>query len=102
MEIHSLPPEHLIRFIERIRKFDFDKYETYLHSVFLNTLSELGEFVPCEGAIVLVDDPMMKRTTPTENELVYVAGFGSGCQFLLGKRVLILRGLRRRLFQVRF
>ncbi|MFH1017370.1 MAG: sensor domain-containing diguanylate cyclase [Pseudomonadota bacterium] len=93
MEIHSLPPEHLLRFIERMRKFDFEQYEKYLHSVFQNTLSELGEFVPCDAAIVLLDDPMMKRSTATENELVYVAGFGGDSQFVLGKRIPATSGL---------
>lgn len=93
MEIFSLTPEKLIPFIDRIRKFDIERYEDYLHSILLSTLSELADFVPSEGGLVLVDDPLQKRENRTERELTYLAAFGRGTAGVIGKRVQASAGL---------
>ncbi len=93
MDIVSLPPDQLIPLIDRVRKFEIDRYEVYLHSLILNVMSELGEFVPSEGGMVLIDDPLRKRDSKKENELVYAAAFGRGTEHLPGKRISASQGI---------
>ncbi len=93
MEIFSLPPEKLVQFIDRIRKFDVDRYEAYLHTLFLNVLSELAEFVPSEGIMVLIDNPVQKREGRPEKELTYVTALGKNAASLIGKKTLATAGV---------
>jgi diguanylate cyclase (GGDEF)-like protein len=93
MDLHSLPPDRLIHFIVRTRKFDVDRYEDYLHSLLLSVLSELNEFVPSEGVLVLLDDPIQKRDSKAERELTYVATSGKNTASLIGKKSLTTAGI---------
>ncbi|MFH1262197.1 MAG: sensor domain-containing diguanylate cyclase [Pseudomonadota bacterium] len=93
MDFHTLPPERLIHFIVRTRKFDVERYEDYLHSLLLNVLSDLNEFVPSEGILMLVDDPIRKREGKGERELTYVAVSGKNSASLLGKRMAATSGV---------
>ncbi|HLG20308.1 MAG TPA: sensor domain-containing diguanylate cyclase, partial [Bdellovibrionota bacterium] len=93
MEIHSLPPEGLTRFIDRIRKFEIDRYEDYLHTLLLRILSELGEFVPTEGSMILADEPTRKHEGKSVGDLVYVAASGKNASQLVGKKVSATSGI---------
>lgn len=93
MEIHALPPEQLGHFIERVRKFGIDRYEAYLHSLITNIISELEEFIPSDGAMVLIDNPAHKSHSVQENELVYIASCGPKSKEVLGKKIPVSGGL---------
>lgn len=93
MDLHILPPEKLIHFIVRTRKFDVDRYESYLHSLLLSVLSELNEFVPSEGTLVLIDDPIQKREGKVEKDLTYAASSGKNTASVIGKHIPTTSGV---------
>ncbi len=94
MDIHSLPPKDLVRFIQRIRKFEIDEHETYLHGLLVNILSEIVEFVPSEGSVILIDQPLEKHSSSkAQKELTYVAAFGPQTQSLIGRSVTSTSGI---------
>jgi len=93
VEIHTLPQAALEPFLERKKAaLAFDttiEFAEYLRRV----LSLVAEFVPCEAASILLDDPRTKVTHPDQNLLTFVAAYGTRSAGLVGKQARLDRGI---------
>ncbi len=87
MDKFLLPSDHLMLFLDRLRKPDPAVDEAALADIFLNVLSELNEFIPSETVLVLIDDPTPPKESGTPRDLYYVAGMGEKVAQLQGKKM---------------
>jgi diguanylate cyclase (GGDEF)-like protein len=93
VEIHTLPQAELEPFLDRKKAaLAFDttiEFAEYLRRV----LSLVAEFVPCEAASILLDDPRTKVLHPDQNLLTFVAAYGTRSAGLVGKQVRLDKGI---------
>ncbi len=68
-------------------------YDLDLNQTFRNILTCADDFVPSEAGSIFLDDPVVKRRSPPDNELVLVACFGPQAEQLVGLRLPVGRGI---------
>jgi diguanylate cyclase (GGDEF)-like protein len=99
VECHSMRPAELERFLERQKatfslRSDFD-----LDVVLMQILQKSYEFVPSESGSILLDDPVRKRASREDNDLVFISTFGEGSEQLIGQRLSARDGIAGKVYQ---
>lgn len=98
-ECHSLRPAELERFLERQKASFMLRSEFDLDIVLKQILQKAYEFVPSESGSILLDDPVRKRATRDDNDLVFIATFGDGSEQLIGQRLSARDGIAGKVYQ---
>jgi diguanylate cyclase (GGDEF)-like protein len=99
IEFNSLAPLDLEHFLERHRSSFTLRSEINLDLILKEILRKANEFVPSESGSILLDDPFRKMASRQENELVFIATFGSGSEDLVGHRLEAKNGIVGRVYQ---
>jgi diguanylate cyclase (GGDEF)-like protein len=99
IQFNSLAPNELEHFLERHRSSFTLRSEINLDLVLKEILRKANEFVPSESGSILLDDPFRKMASRHENELVFIATFGSGSEDLVGHRLSARNGIVGRVYQ---
>lgn len=99
IEFHSLKVPDLERFLERHRAGFSLKSEINLDRVLQQILQKAYEFVPSHSGSILLDDPFRKVASRKDNDLVFIATFGSSSEDLVGKRLSATHGIVGRVYQ---
>lgn len=99
IEFHSLKVPDLERFLERHRAGFSLKSEINLDRVLQQILQKAYEFVPSRSGSILLDDPFRKVASRKDNDLVFIATFGSSSESLVGKRLSATHGIVGRVYQ---
>ncbi len=99
IEFSSLEPAQLERFLERQRAGLSLQSGVDLGLVLRQILERAFEFVPSESGSILLDDPFRKLPARGDNELVFVAAFGSASRELIGRRLSAVHGIVGQVYQ---
>jgi diguanylate cyclase (GGDEF)-like protein len=99
IQFHSLETPDLERFLERHKAGFTLKSEIDLDVLLRQILQKAYEFVPSESGSILLDDPFRKMASRDENDLVFIATFGSASRNLIGRRLSANRGIAGRVYQ---
>src|SRR4051812_25660037 len=99
MQFHALEIPQLERFLERQKAGLSLKSDIDLDLVLRQILQKAYEFVPSESGSILLDDPFRKVAQRRDNELVFIATFGSSSRNLIGKRLSAEHGIVGRVYQ---
>src|SRR5205085_578501 len=99
MQFHSLEAPQLERFLERHKAGLSLKSDIDLDLVLRQILQKAFEFVPSESGSILLDDPFRKVPARGENELVFIATFGTSSRDLIGRRLSAKYGIVGRVYQ---
>lgn len=99
IQFNSLAPVDLEHFLERHRSSFTLRSEINLDIILKEILRKANEFVPSESGSILLDDPFRKMASRHENELVFIATFGSGSEDLVGQRLQAKNGIAGRVYQ---
>jgi len=100
IQFHSLDIPQLERFLERSRSgLSLRGEGVDLDLVLRQILQKAYEFVPSESGSILLDDPFRKVAQRRDNELVFIATFGSSSRDLIGKRLSAEHGIVGRVYQ---
>lgn len=99
IQFHSLETPQLERFLERHKAGLSLKDDVDLDLVLRQILQKAYEFVPSESGSILLDDPFGKVPSRRDNELVFIATFGSSSRELIGKRLSAQHGIVGRVYQ---
>src|SRR5260221_1758496 len=99
IEFHSLEIPQLERFLERHKAGLTLKSDIDLDLVLRQILQKAYEFVPSESGSILLDDPFRKVASRKDNELVFIATFGSASRDLIGHRLSAKFGIVGRVYQ---
>jgi diguanylate cyclase (GGDEF)-like protein len=99
VQFHSLEAPDLERFLERHKASFSLRSEIDLDHILREILRKANEFVPAEAGSILLDDPFRKMASRSENDLVFIATFGSGSENLVGQRLSAGAGIVGRVYQ---
>ncbi len=99
VQFHSLEAPDLERFLERHKASFSLRSEFDLDHILREILRKANEFVPAEAGSILLDDPFRKMASRSENDLVFIATFGSGSENLVGQRLSAGSGIVGRVYQ---
>ncbi|HEU5162007.1 MAG TPA: sensor domain-containing diguanylate cyclase [Thermoanaerobaculia bacterium] len=99
VQFHSLEAPDLERFLERHKASFSLRSEIDLDHILREILRKANEFVPSEAGSILLDDPFRKMASRSENDLVFIATFGSGSENLVGQRLSAGAGIVGRVYQ---
>ncbi|HET7711454.1 MAG TPA: sensor domain-containing diguanylate cyclase [Thermoanaerobaculia bacterium] len=99
IEFSSLEPSQIERFLERQRAGLTLQSEIDLGLVLRQILQKAYEFVPCESGSILLDDPFRKLPARGDNELVFVAAFGTASRDLIGRSLTATQGIVGQVYQ---
>jgi diguanylate cyclase (GGDEF)-like protein len=99
IQFNSLGGSDLEHFLERHKSSFTLRSEIDLDLVLREILRKANEFVPSESGSILLDDPFRKMAARHENELVFIATFGSGSEDLVGMRLSASQGIVGRVYQ---
>ena len=99
IQVHSLEPPQMERFLERHKAGLSLKDEVDLDLVLRQILQRANEFVPAESGSILLDDPFRKVASRKDNELVFIATFGEASRNLVGHRLSAQHGIVGRVYQ---
>lgn len=99
IQFHSLEIPQLERFLERHKAGLSLKSDIDLDLVLRQILQKAFEFVPSESGSILLDDPFRKVPARGENELVFIATFGTSSRDLIGRRLSAKYGIVGRVYQ---
>ncbi len=99
IQFHSLEIPQLERFLERHKAGLTLKSDIDLDLVLRQILQKAYEFVPSESGSILLDDPFRKVAARRENELVFIATFGTASRDLIGRRLSAKYGIVGRVYQ---
>jgi diguanylate cyclase (GGDEF)-like protein len=99
IQFHSLEIPQLERFLERHKAGLSLKSDIDLDLVLRQILQKAFEFVPSESGSILLDDPFRKVAARGENELVFIATFGTSSRDLIGRRLSAKYGIVGRVYQ---
>lgn len=99
IQFNSLGGSDLEHFLERHKSSFTLRSEIDLDLVLKEILRKANEFVPSESGSILLDDPFRKMAARKENELVFIATFGSGSEDLVGMRLSASQGIVGRVYQ---
>jgi len=93
IELHSLDPAQLERFLERHRATQAFSPELSLAENLQAVLRKANEFVPSSAGSILLDDPREKQGRVARPTLTFIAAFGDRATVLLGQRIPADRGI---------
>ena len=93
IELRSLDPPRLERFLERRRASQAYSPELSLADNLQAVLRKANEFVPSSAGSILLDDPREKQGRAARPTLTFIAAFGDRAQGLLGRQIPIDRGI---------
>jgi len=99
IQFHSLEVPQLERFLERHKAGLTLRSEVDLDLVLRQILQKAYEFVPSESGSILLDDPFRKVASRKDNDLVFIATFGTASRDLIGQRLSAQRGIVGRVYQ---
>jgi len=99
IQFHSLEIPDLERFLERHKAGFSLRSEIDLDVLLKQILQKAYEFVPSESGSILLDDPFSKVASRRENELVFIATFGSAARSLVGQRLSARDGIAGQVYQ---
>lgn len=99
VECHSLRAAELERFLERQKATFSLRSEFDLDVVLMQILQKAYEFVPSESGSILLDDPVRKRASRKDNDLVFISTFGEGSEQLIGQRLSARDGIAGKVYQ---
>lgn len=99
VECHSLRAAELERFLERQKATFSLRSEFDLDVVLMQILQKAYEFVPSESGSILLDDPVRKRASRKDNDLVFISTFGEGSEQLVGQRLSARDGIAGKVYQ---
>ncbi len=99
VQFHSLEAPDLERFLERHKASFSLRSEIDLDQILREILRKANEFVPAEAGSILLDDPFRKVASRSENDLVFIATFGTGSENLVGQRLSAGSGIVGRVYQ---
>ena len=99
IEFHSLEPQALERFLERQKSGFSLRGQIDLNVLLRQILQKSFEFVPSESGSILLDDPVTKVAAREENELIFIAAFGSAARNLMRKSMSARDGIVGRVYQ---
>src|SRR5881275_1679499 len=99
IQFHALEIPQLERFLERHKAGLSLKSDIDLDLVLRQILQKAFEFVPSESGSILLDDPFRKVAARGENELVFIATFGTSSRDLIGRRLSAKYGIVGRVYQ---
>lgn len=98
-EFHALAPTQLGRFVQRSKASSTLSQEPDLARLFWQVLQKAWELVPSEAGAILLDDPLTKSEDPEQNELHFVAAFGSAAASLMGRSLSAREGVAGHVYQ---
>src|SRR5438876_4408710 len=88
LQVHTLDNRRLENFLERHKAYYAYTGEIEIDLFLREILQKANEFVPSEAGSILLDDPLTKNNDDRlENELVFIATFGSDGGSRLGQRI---------------
>ena len=88
LPVHTLENRRLENFLERHKAYYAYSGEVEIDLFLREILQKANEFVPSEAGSILLDDPLTKNNDDRlENELVFIATFGSDGGSRLGQRI---------------
>jgi len=99
IQFHSLEIPQLERFLERHKAGLTLRSEVDLDLVLRQILQKAYEFVPSESGSILLDDPFRKVASRKDNDLVFIATFGTSSRDLIGQRLSAQNGIVGRVYQ---
>lgn len=99
VQFHSLEASDLERFLERHKASFSLRSEIDLDVILREILRKANEFVPAKAGSILLDDPIRKIASRSENDLVFIATFGSGSENLVGQRLSAGSGIVGRVYE---
>jgi len=99
VQVHALEIPELERFLERHKAGFSLRSEIDLDVLLRQILQKAYEFVPSESGSILLDDPFSKVVARRENELVFIAAFGSAGRELIGRRISAENGIVGQVYQ---
>jgi diguanylate cyclase (GGDEF)-like protein len=99
IQFHSLEIPQLERFLERHKAGLGLRNEVDLDLLLRQILQRAYEFVPSQSGSILLDDPYRKVEDRQENELVFIATFGSSSRDLIGQRLSARNGIAGQVYQ---
>jgi diguanylate cyclase (GGDEF)-like protein len=99
IEIHSIENRELAHFLERHKSGYALQSEIALDVLLRQVLEKAYEFVPSDAGSILLDDPRTKQLDRQQNELVFIAAFGSAGSSLIGKALSARNGIAGRVYQ---
>lgn len=92
--VHTLENRRLEDFLERHKAFYPYAGEVEIDRFLREILLKANEFVPSQAGSILLDDPATKNNDDrSENELVFIASFGSHAEKVLGERMRASEGI---------
>jgi diguanylate cyclase (GGDEF)-like protein len=91
IELHSLAPEELERFLDR-RRASLSP-ELSLTENLVEVLRKANEFVPSAAGSILLDNPRVKKRDRRSNSLTFIAAFGEKAVELIGERIPADQGI---------
>lgn len=92
-EYLCLEPQDLEIFLERRRAMPSFALDMSLAENLAAVLRKANEFVPSEAGSLLLDNPMDKDLERDQNELTFIATFGSKAEELLNQRIPASKGI---------
>lgn len=93
VEILTLDPEDISRFLVRQRKDLGIEPRLQLDAFLTEILNKANEFVPSEAGSLLFDDPRAKGSGEAINTLTFIACFGQHATELLGRQIPVDEGI---------
>lgn len=94
VEVHSLDPPRLERFLERRRAARAFPLELSLAENLEAVLAKANELVPSAAGSILLDDPREKLGDDSRaSHLTFIAAFGEKSRELIGRRIPTERGI---------
>lgn len=99
IQVHALEIPELERFLERHKAGFSLRSEIDLDVLLRQILQKAYEFVPSESGSILLDDPFSKVVARRENELVFIAAFGTAGRELIGRRISAQNGIVGQVYQ---
>ncbi len=100
MDVQSLQPSDLERFLERRRANPpHFPLEMDLAENLVEVLRKANEFVPSEAGSILLDDPRQKRPDRGKNHLTFLTAFGERAESLVGQTLPADRGIAGMVYQ---
>lgn len=76
MDIKTLSPNQIERFVRRTIYTKNIRVPTSLDHILINVIQQIVQFCPADKILVFLDDPVNKRLTLTKNQLVLVGAAG--------------------------
>jgi diguanylate cyclase (GGDEF)-like protein len=99
IQFHSIENRELEHFLERHKSGFALRTEISLDVILRQVLEKAYEFVPSESGSILLDNPRTKVPEREENELVFIATFGSAAENILGMTLSARNGIAGRVYQ---